>query len=355
VPAVALTLAIVLASNTGATAAPSYLSGTRTPSFTMPPAPRASVAASPAHASVATGRSKAAVGAGRAKAAVAASPRPVTNVTFAMPKVDFVWGYGDPLFCGEPRPSETKEADAAASSLGPPNVAPAAAGMRVLVLGDSTACSFYPGLKAVGDEVGTAVAQAAVFGCGMASGEITTTRGEQITPHSERCPAMVDAAQTPAIEQMRPDVVIWMSIWEKSDVIANGQTLVSGTPAGDAEMLRRMNDELTRITAYGAKVALVTVAAPAPNDAEGANNTSNAVDNASYARLDSIDRRFAKLHPGVVTLIDLAQRLCPNGPPCPEDVNGLRMRPDGRHFSPKAAAIEAQWLLPQLAALGRVS
>jgi hypothetical protein len=150
---------------------------------------------------------------------------------------------------------------------------------------------------------------------------------------------------------MRPDIVIWMSIWEKSDVIANGQTLVSGTPAGDAEMLRRMNAELARITAYGAKVALVTIAAPAPNDAQGTSNTSNAVDDASYARLDSIDRRFAAAHPGQVTIIDLAHRLCPSGPPCPEDVEGLRMRPDGRHFTPKAAAIEAQWLVPQLARL----
>jgi peptidoglycan/LPS O-acetylase OafA/YrhL len=330
VPAVVVTLAIVVASNSGATAAPSYLSGTTTPSFTVPRAARAAVAASRARV-----------------------PRPITNVTFAMPKVDFVWGFGDPLYCGEPRPSETQEAVAEARALRPPRVTSSAAGLRVLVLGDSTACSFYPGVKAVGNEVGAVVAQAAVFGCGMASGEITTTRGEQITPHTERCPAMVADAQIPAIEEMRPNVVVWMSIWEKSDVIANGQTLVSGTPAGDAEMLRRMNDELARVTAFGAKVALVTVAAPAPNDAEGTSNTSNAVDDASYERLDSIDRQFAKLHPGVVTLVDLAHRLCSNGPPCPEDVDGVRMRPDGRHFSPKAAAIEAQWFVAQLAAIVR--
>jgi len=327
-PAIAVTLAIVLASNTGATAAPSYLSGTQTPSFTVPPAAAAAVAASKARV-----------------------PQPVTNVTFAIPKVDFVWGFGDPLFCGEPRPSETKEAVDEARSLGVSDASPRLHGLRILVLGDSTACSFYPGIKAVGNEVGAVVAQAAVFGCGMASGEITTTRGEQITPHTERCPSMVAAAQIPAIEQMRPDIVVWMSIWEKSDVIADGRTLVSGTPAGDDEMLSRMDAELARVSAYGAKVALVTVAAPAPNDAEGASNTSNTVDDASYARLDRIDRRFAQRHPGEVTIIDLAHRLCPAGPPCPEDVDGLRMRPDGRHFTPKAAAIEAEWLVPRLAAL----
>lgn len=208
-------------------------------------------------------------------------------------------------------------------------------------------------MKAVGDEVGTTVAQAAVFGCGMASGDVTSTRGEQITPHSERCPAMVERAQVPAVAEMRPDVVLWMSLWEKSDMIVNGKTLISGTPAGDAEMLRRMDATLRRVTAYGAKVVLVTIAAPAPNDAEGTTTTPRAVDEAGYARLDSLDRRFAAAHPGVVTLVDLAHRICPSGPPCPERVGGTRLRPDGRHFSPTAASIAAQWLLPQMIAVAK--
>jgi len=317
-PAIGLTVAIVFASSTGATAAPSYLSGSKTPTFSLP---------------------------------VRADHPGVTNVTFPVPKINFIWGFGDPLFCGTPRPSETREADDEARKLGAPVFSRSPAGMRILLLGDSTACSLFPGLKAVGDEVDATVAQAAVFGCGMASGEITTTRGEQITPHSDRCPAMVEAAQVPAIAAMRPDVVIWMSIWEKSDVIAGGRTLVSGTPEGDAEMLRRMDAELTRVTAFGAKVLLITDAAPAPNDADGASNTSNAVDDASYARLDSINRRFAARHPGQVELVSLAGGLCPKGPPCPERIDGIRMRPDGRHFSPTAAAIEAHELMPQIVAL----
>ncbi len=243
-PAVGLTFLIVLASSTGATAAPSYLSGSQTPTFSNPGGP---VPGSP----------------GR-PGATATSP-----VTFAVPKINFIWAFGDPLFCGAPRPDETNGAVSEARKLGAPPLAKTATGLRVLVLGDSTACSLFPGMKAVGDQVGASVAQAAVFGCGMASGQITTTRGEQITPHSERCPAMVEAAQVPAVSEMRPDVVVWMSLWEKSDIIANGQTLVSGSAPWKAEMLRRMNAELARVTAFGAKVMLVTIAAPAPNDARG--------------------------------------------------------------------------------------
>jgi peptidoglycan/LPS O-acetylase OafA/YrhL len=331
IPAIALTLSIVLASSTGATAAPSYLSGTRTPQFASA-IPSAIPSALPS--------------------AVPGSrpPHGTTAVTFALPKINFIWSYGDPLFCGSPRASETAAAVKEATKLGPPRLPRAAAGLRILILGDSTACSLYPGLKAVGDEVGAVVAQAAVFGCGMASGQITTTRGEQITPHTERCPAMVEAAQVPAIAQMRPDVVIWMSLWEKSDVIADGRTLVSGTPAGDDEMLIRMEAELARVTRYGAKVLMITDAPPAPNDAQGTNASDDAVDDASYARLQSIDRRFAARHPGSVTLVDLTPRLCPQGPQCPELVDGMRMRPDGRHFTPAAATVQATWLMPRIVA-----
>jgi len=161
---------------------------------------------------------------------------------------------------------------------------------------------------------------------------------------------MVNEAVDPAIFQLRPHVVVWMSIWEKSDLVVDGETLVSGTAAGDAEMQRRMDWELARLTAYGAKVVLLTEAAAAPNDAQGAGNTSNAVDNESYARLNLILSNFAARHPDQVTLVDLAGQVCPGGPPCPETVGGVRLRPDGRHFTPEVASIEAHWLLPKIVA-----
>jgi hypothetical protein len=262
----------------------------------------------------------------------------------------YPWSFGDPLFCDTPPASETREAVDEATILPRLDLAAKAEGLRILLIGDSTACSFFPGLKAVGEKYGAFVAQAAVFGCGVASGQITTTRNEQITPHSERCPDMVNEAVDPAIFEVRPQIVVWMSIWEKSDLVVDGETLVSGTAAGDAEMQRRMDWELARLTAYGAKVVLLTEAAAAPNDAQGAGNTSNAVDNESYARLNSILSNFAARHPDQVTLVDLAGQVCPGGPPCPETVGGVRLRPDGRHFTPEVASIEAHWLLPKLVA-----
>ena len=79
----------------------------------------------------------------------------------------FPWALGDPLFCGEPRPDETAEATRAAASE-PTLALPAEAPQRVLLLGDSTACSLWPGLHAVGDAERVATDQGSVFGCGIA-------------------------------------------------------------------------------------------------------------------------------------------------------------------------------------------
>jgi peptidoglycan/LPS O-acetylase OafA/YrhL len=255
---------------------------------------------------------------------------------------------GDPLPCGPPSDPTRVEATEALARLDPVAVPPGTDGRRILVVGDSTMCSLYPGLYAAAAQVGSPIDIAAVIGCGVASGEMTTTRGEMITPNSHRCPRLVDAAVDAAFARFEPDVVVWMSIWEKADLVVGGATLVSGTPEADAEIQRRMDGSLARLTAGGAHVVLLTVPAAAPNDAEGAANTSNAVDDASYVRLDGILRAFAARHPDRVTLVDLAARICPTGPPCPAEVEGVRMRPDGRHLTPASAADISRWLLPQV-------
>ena len=219
---------------------------------------------------------------------------------------------------------------------------------RILLLGDSSACSLWPGLAAIGDAQGIKVDQGSVFGCGIASDQITSTRNEAITPHSERCHDLVDITERKALARTVPTTVIWMSAWEKSDLVVDGKTLVAGTPAGEAEIMSRMDAALARVTAGGAHVVLVTVAAPAPNPAQGTETTDRKADDAGYVRLSALLQRFEARHRDKVTLVDLAHKVCPAGPPCPERVEGLHARPDGRHFTPTAATWAARWLLTQI-------
>jgi hypothetical protein len=125
----------------------------------------------------------------------------------------FLWGYGDPLLCGPPRPAETLEAVEANRRSGPLALPASVRHERILLVGDSTACSLWPGLNAAASSVGMATYQGVVFGCGIASDEITTTRNESITPHSDRCHALVDWAVGNALARARPTNVIWMSVW----------------------------------------------------------------------------------------------------------------------------------------------
>jgi len=266
----------------------------------------------------------------------------------AAPLPGYIWGYGDPLICGSPRPNETAEAVEAARAHPLPPLPDSARRERILLVGDSTACSLWPGLHAVGDAAGIATDQGSVFGCGVASDEITTTRNEAITPHSSRCHGMVDETVSKALARARPTIVLWMSIWEKSDLVVGDHVAIAGTPEGEAEIMARMDDALARLTAGGARVVMVTEPAPAPNAAEGTQNIDKAADDAGYARLNDLLHRFATRHPDKVTVVDLATKVCPGGPPCPERVDGMVLRPDGHHFTPTAATWAAEYVLTQI-------
>jgi Fe-S-cluster formation regulator IscX/YfhJ len=49
--------------------------------------------------------------------------------------------------------------------------------------------------------------------------------------------------------------------------------------------------------------------------------------------MNELYRRFAAQHPDTVKIVNLARIVCPAGPPCPQRIDGVRLRPrDGRHF-----------------------
>jgi peptidoglycan/LPS O-acetylase OafA/YrhL len=261
----------------------------------------------------------------------------------------YIWGFGDPLICGPPRASETREAVTAAATTQPvPELPDSVHGQRILLVGDSTACSLWPGLQAAGQAEGIRTDQASVFGCGVASGQVTTTRDEAVTPHSSRCQSLVDVTLHNAFVRMAPSVVVWMSIWEKSDLVAGNKILVAGSPQWETEINARMDAALARFTSVGARVVMVTEAAPAPNPAAATDQVDHKADDAGYVRLSNLLKGFQARHRDTVTLVDLASHVCQSGSPCPADVDGMQLRPDGHHFTPTAATWAANWLLTQM-------
>jgi hypothetical protein len=217
-----------------------------------------------------------------------------------------------------------------------------------MVVGDSTACSLLPGLDAVAPAAGMTVGNAAVVGCGIVSGQVTST-AEIVPAGGERCPQLIAEAEANARAGGAPDVVLWMSVWEKNDLVVDGEPVKFGSPRWRRIMERRIDSALARLTAAGARVVMVTQPSHSEGNFQGVVVPRSDALDADFTRLNRYLREVAAAHPDQVTLVDLAEKICPGAPPCPKTVEGREPRPvDGAHFTPEAAVWVSEWLLPQL-------
>jgi peptidoglycan/LPS O-acetylase OafA/YrhL len=258
-----------------------------------------------------------------------------------------------PSACQLPRPSELKAArEALADSDAKPAVDPALKGTRVLLVGDSIACSLQPGMMVVGSAAGLKVSQASAIGCGIASGEIASS-DVFVPPNSQECPDLNQRVMRAALKKSTPDVILWLSTWERADLVVGDRTLHAGTKAWEREILRRMDHALAKLRATGAKVLITTQASTAPAKFHVITEAQQNAQDEGFARLNQLLVKFAGRHPNDVTLVDLANTVCPGGVPCPEVVDGITLRPfDGGHFSPEGAVWASEWLLPYLEKAG---
>lgn len=253
--------------------------------------------------------------------------------------------------CGDARPSEHAAARAELRRLGRTDADTRSDGMRVLVIGDSRACSLLTGLEVVSAAAGASTDNAAVLGCGVV--EDAVTRSNILVPRkfTESCHDLTRSLQLTAIDRHPPDVIVWWSGWEIVNQDVNGHEVQFGTATSDALLLRRMEIVYRRLHRPGRSIAILTDPPELPSPRWPARAP---VADAKHAHLNDLYRTFAARHPDGVTIVDFARRICPGDPPCPEVVDGFRPRGmDGEHLSPEGAAWAARWLWPQLTELAR--
>ena len=122
---------------------------------------------------------------------------------------------------------------------------------RILVVGDSTACTMVPGLEAVGAPAGVRIENAAVVGCGVVSGEIAPdiVNGKNVNSVTRLCQSRANAAQARALRSGHPNIVLWASSWERSSLVVgdgNHQKVVTqGSPQWYAVLQRRMRERVS--------------------------------------------------------------------------------------------------------------
>jgi len=260
----------------------------------------------------------------------------------------YLGGFGNPSTCGGPSPAEAQQAlDAVHAEIGDQPLVHGAI-HRILLLGDSIACSFYTGLWAAGKHAGIVVDQGSVIGCGIVSDQVDATGGERAMIGTQICHSLVERTVGSALARSDPDVVVWFSNWERFNLVVGGRTLAANTPLADEVILSRMDDALSRFTANGARLAIVTVPPATEGAALGMQFSPGLETERGILHLDELLQRFVLRHPHQALLIDLAHLVCPNGVPCAPTVDGRRPRPDSTHFSPAGAAWAAQWFIREL-------
>jgi peptidoglycan/LPS O-acetylase OafA/YrhL len=257
-----------------------------------------------------------------------------------------------PTLCENPAPKLQHQAEQSREHMTAAATEPSVP-RRILLVGDSLACSLLPGLDAVAARDGASVTQAAVLGCGVVSENVAPLDNLPPPEWRARCAPLVHETETSAVDHSKPDLVLWYSSWELDNLMVNGHVVRFGTPADDAVLLSRMDAALPLLTRGRAQLVLLSLVDAPVDLGTRFLKAGGAVDDANRAHLNELYHEFAARHPGQVTVIDQTPVLCPGGPPCHHIVDGIDPRPlDGNHFGTDGAVLVARWLMPKLGQLG---
>jgi hypothetical protein len=211
-----------------------------------------------------------------------------------------------------------------------------------VLVGDSLGGSLADALVAEASRRGLALSAATRPGCGMTTAIPLSRKTGEMVPWAPDCSRQTAAYQQDVIAQYDPQVVLWLSSWEPTDHLYGGTRLDFRTPEGDAALLADFEQSVQRLTAGGATLVFLTLPGPAERSDLGPADASL---NADYAHLNAMFRDIASEHPDTVKVVDLARIVCPGGAPCPEFVDGVRLRPrDGGHYHDDGPA----WVAPRL-------
>ena len=241
-----------------------------------------------------------------------------------------------------PPPNEPAPPQTAPQALAPGAALPPV--HRILLVGDSLAESLLDGFKQAAAENGIELYPASVPGCGVLGGEPVDITGKTYS-WSASCEREIPKYENARLAQIHPDLVIWLSGWDRDDRIVNGQQVSTTTMAGRAVFAGLIDDAATRLTSTGARLVLMTVAPAAPSD-----EYPDPPPDHTFEHMNGLLRDYARAHPDRAAIVDLAGLLCPSGhQPCPEEIDGVKPRHrDGNHFEPDTELWVARRLMPMV-------
>jgi peptidoglycan/LPS O-acetylase OafA/YrhL len=236
---------------------------------------------------------------------------------------------------------------------GKPSTSPGSATkVRMMVIGDSTACSLAPGLAAIAPYYGIRVTSEGVIGCGVVSGRMAPfiELGGDVTAYTKSCQSKALRAEKSGLQSFDPNIIVWSSIFERDSIVdetkTGRKTLVKGSAQWEQVITQRIKSRISLLTSRGAVVVLL-LQPPAVNVGNPKKPTQSDED---FIRMNQILMQMAMENPSHVKVVNLAEKVCPTGPPCPFQVAGLVPRPDDYHYGPAGSRWVGKWLVPQIVA-----
>ena len=162
--------------------------------------------------------------------------------------------------CGAAPPEETSQARAELAQARAAPADPRADGLRVLVIGDSIACSLLTGLEVTGPRR----ARRSTTPRSSVAGSSSDTVGRSSScprPFAEELPDLVPHAPAARrIERAAPNAIVWWSEWETADLEVDGTRGEVRHPAGRRTVLSdRMEQVFHAGTAPGVPIVILTV------------------------------------------------------------------------------------------------
>ncbi len=218
---------------------------------------------------------------------------------------------------------------------------------KVALIGDSVADTISEGLGPAIEAQGIDFVSVAFPGCGIAAGFMLDDDGQPFE-WSQACFENVPRTQEELITTHDPDIVVWHSTWELAQREVDGEVVVAGDERHRAALLADVEAAVERLGSSGARVVFVLAVPNAESDTAAADEDTAG----RFASYNDVLRAVARERPNATAVIDLGEIVCPDGPPCPTTIEGLRLRPDGGHYTIETSDWVAAWLAPQVIAAG---
>ncbi|HEX4492501.1 MAG TPA: acyltransferase family protein [Acidimicrobiia bacterium] len=203
---------------------------------------------------------------------------------------------------------------------------------RVLLVGNSVAFTLADGFGSLATKDGLAIFNAAKPACAfppqLADRMIQTRNG---LVRAIPCDPPWEAG---VVKAYRPNVVFWITA-NPGGIGAkyHGRQVLPCSATYDDLFVDSLRQEVTTLRSTGAKVVVVTTAT----------TMTFALVDARQTACDNALRRQVASETGA-TLADLAAFVCPGGT-CRAFDHGVKLRPDGLHYTGPASEIVARWLL----------